>query len=972
MREMVPKNALFLMEKDSLPPSPWTLGPYLLIKTLGKGGMGEVFLAFDPICKRSVAIKKIREELLDKPNIHERFLREARIASRLTHPSIIPIFSIHSDPSMSYYTMPYVEGKTLKELLQKCKQKTENAEPLSLEESLPSLLNVFLKICQAIGYSHSKGILHCDLKPDNVIVGKFGEVLLLDWGIAKSIDENEKEEDFEELSLKELSLEELSLEKLSFEELAHEEPLTKPGKIAGTITYLAPERAFGQPSSYQTDIYALGVMLYQILTLTSPFRRTTLADLRKKAHLETLIHPKERAFDREIPMQLSEIAIRSLAYPPELRYQKVEDLMMDLKKYIDGLSSWIYMTHLQISNEKDWEIHENILLAKHTAITRSTEFAEWASLMVSKASFSPNIKIEAEIEIHEESEGIGLLLGIPEEEQRSCLEEGMCLWCGSERNKNSFLLRSQVLVKEIPQLFLSSGKKHLISFERMDNCIRIFFNGALISSYTSLLPLTGTHVGILYKDTEFSLHSLKIYSASGPLKVHCMAIPDAFFEKGHFDIAWSEYRRIALSFSGRAEARDASFRAGLCLLERAKHTESKKKRSLFFNQALDEFEHLHKTKEAPLKYLGGAMVYAAMKDAAEEAKCLELAIRKFVKHPRLPLLQEYLTFRCHESSLQERKSAYRLILIAIKHTPHFTESRETKKLLQSLQNHWEELYFFDPLSSQEQGQKESLILRLSFRLAKKETLLELIDSLMLFQEKTDLLEDALFGLIELGFVKDVHPLIPTLFSLFPKHDWSYLSKIVSFHRSPQSLSFHSLFSNDWMEKKQSKRACIHVIEEILASQQPHSLDFLFSTPPPMHLSKRDRSLFDSFHLWYLLLQKDRTISKEIFSSYPAEILSDENSPLHFLYGIWLYCNEGTEIAKAHFSKVMETPHPPSSSLLSHFLLKRISLKSWGKEAFFYEKRKLFRQLALFYRCIEDKKKALRFQKLSRLPPKSIF
>lgn len=946
------KIHFFFMEKETISIGSWTLGPYLLIKTLGKGGMGEVFLAFDPICKRSVAIKKIRDELLDKPNIHERFLREARIAGRLTHPSIIPIFSIYSDPSMSYYTMPHVEGKTLKELLQKCKQKTNSREPLSQEESLPALVNIFLKICQAIGYSHSKGILHRDLKPDNVIVGKFGEVLLFDWGIAKSVDDKEKEEHCEDFS--------------------HTEPLTKPGKIAGTITYLAPEQAFGHSSSYQTDIYALGVMLYQLLTLSSPFRRTTVADLRKNAHKEKLIPPKERAPAREIPQQLSEIALRCLAFRKESRYQKVEDLMMDLKKYIEGQSSWVLMTHLEVANEKDWGVHENILLAKHIALTRSTEIAEWASLMVSKASFTPNIKIEAEIEIQEESEGIGFLLGIPEEGQRRSLEEGYCLWCGPEKNKHSFLLRSQVLVKEIPELCLYPKAKHLVSIERMDNQIQIFFDGALISSYASLLPLTGTHVGLLCKDTDFLLHSLKIYSASGPLKVHCLAIPDAFFVKGHFDIACSEYRRISLSFSGRAEAKDATFRAGLCLLERAKRAKSKRKRSFFFSQALDEFEHLHETAEAPLKYLGDSMVYAAMKDTDEEAKCLELAIRRFEKHPRLALLQEHLAFRCHESSLQERKAAYRLILIGLQNIPHFAESRETKKLLQSLQNHWEELSFFDPLSSTELFQKESLIVRLSFRLAKKETLLELIESLMLFQEKSSLLEDALFGLVELKVVKEVHNLIPTLFSLFPKHDWSYLSKIVTFHLSPQSFSPISLFTNNWTEKKEARRACIHVIEELLIRQNADSLSFLLPALSSSNLSKQDHPLFDSFRLMYLFLQKDWESAREIFRSYPTELLSEESSPLHFLYGIWLYRIEGPKSAEAHFSAVMDTPYPRSSSLLSHFLLKKISLNTWGKEAFFWEKRKLFCQLALFYRCIEDTKKALRFQKLSLQLPKTTF
>ncbi len=936
------------MQTEDLSTTSWTLGPYLLIKTLGKGGMGEVFLAFDPMCKRMVAIKKIRDELLDKPNIHERFLREARIASQLTHPAIIPIFSIHSDSSMSYYTMPYVEGKTLKEILQGCRQKLHNGYPLAQEESLPSLLNLFLKICEAIGYSHSKGVLHRDLKPDNVIVGKFGEVLLLDWGIAKKIDEGEKEDEICEFS--------------------QNSALTKPGKIAGTITYLAPERAFGKPSSFQTDIYALGVMLFQILTLTSPFRRTTLAELRKKAHSEQVPDPKERSPYRDISQPLSEMVFKSLAFPPEKRYQKVEELTRDLKNFIEGRASWLFTAQLDIAKEDDWQLHENILPAQYLALTRSAESAVWASLMVSKASFSPNIKIEAEIEITQKSEGVGILFGIPEEDRRKELEEGYCLWCGSEKGSSSFLLRSQILVKEIPEIVLSLKKKHLLSIECMEGKIRIFFDGCLVSSLHTIFPLAGSHVGILYKDREFSLRHLKVYAASQPLKIRCLAIPDAFFLKGHFEIAYSEYRQIAHSFAGRKEAREAIFRSGLSLLESAKETKSKRKRSLLYKRAFDEFDQLQSTQDAPLKYFGDSLTYAALQDVGEEAKCLELAIRKFARHPKLSLLQEHLSFRCHESSLKERKTAYRLILIALQHIPQFAESREAKKLLYSLQNNWEDFFFFTPLSSEETFLKEPLMTRLAFHLAKKETIFELIDSLMQSQEKAPFIEDALFGLIELGAIQEVHTLIPSLFSLFPKHDWSSLSQCVDFHRPDARFSLPSFFAPGWHQKKEAKRTAFHIIQEMLSRQQPDSLSFLFSSLSSTELPPSERLFFDSLHIWYLLLQKEWEQAKEVFLSYSPTILNDENAPLHSLYGIWLYCREGKEAATLHFAKVLDTPYPRSTSLLSHFLLKKISLKKWGKEAFFWEKRLLFRHLALFYHSIGDEANSSYFLRQSRASP----
>ncbi|MFA5249919.1 MAG: protein kinase, partial [Parachlamydiales bacterium] len=158
------------------------LGNYRILKHLAKGGMGEVFLAFDPVCSRTVALKKIREDFKKNPLMRRRFLKEAQIASRLTHPAVIPIYSIHDDENEIYYTMPYVEGKSLKELLIEASQ-----DPA--KHSIPHFIRIFLSVCEAVAFAHLKKILHRDLKPANILVGKYGEVLVLDWGIATFTDQ---------------------------------------------------------------------------------------------------------------------------------------------------------------------------------------------------------------------------------------------------------------------------------------------------------------------------------------------------------------------------------------------------------------------------------------------------------------------------------------------------------------------------------------------------------------------------------------------------------------------------------------------------------------------------------------------------------------------------------------------------------------------------------------------------------------
>src|SRR3989344_3743883 len=137
------------MTQKYSPPIPKSIGSYPILSSLGKGGMGEVFLAKDPVVDRKIAIKRIRPELVQNPTIQSRFLREAHVASVLSHPSIVPILAIHS---------------------------------------IPPLARIFMQICEAVAYTHSKGILHRDLKPENIMIGKFGEVMILDWGIADFID----------------------------------------------------------------------------------------------------------------------------------------------------------------------------------------------------------------------------------------------------------------------------------------------------------------------------------------------------------------------------------------------------------------------------------------------------------------------------------------------------------------------------------------------------------------------------------------------------------------------------------------------------------------------------------------------------------------------------------------------------------------------------------------------------------------
>ncbi len=687
---------------------PNAIGPYEIVQSLGKGGMGEVYLAKDPAFGRHVALKRIRPELRLNKTIQNRFLREAQVASALSHPSIVPILAIQTSSPDVYYTMPFVDGVTLRQILRSYRE--PGVHPVV--KSIPSLARIFLQVCEAVAYTHSKGILHRDLKPENIIVGKYGEVMILDWGIADFIDKIGEDEP-------------LPVSRIAGEDL------TRPGKITGTLAYMAPERLTGKSSSVQTDLYALGVILYQMLTLQLPFQRKTIAAFRKQVHNEQLIDPVEMSPYRDIPHQLSHVCRKCLARSEQDRYKNVEELIGEIKSYVEGRPEWILAAELRPDQKEDWQFQENILLAKNIAITRSIDVTEWAELMISKAGFANNMRLEADVRLSEKGHGLGFLLSVPE--QRHSLEEGYCLWIGHAACK---LFRNNVQLLE--SKILQPKTWHQITIEKIDEHLKLFVDGKLKLNFASHLPLAGNHIGLLHKDGDFELKNLKIYDASHNAMVGCLAVPNAFLSHKLFDMALQEYRRIGQSFPGRMEGREALFRAGLTILEKAKAEENDQ----LYHLALKEFEKLYRTPGAPLEYLGKSLVYQALGDTEEEAKCLELALRKFPTHPLLSMLKEHIIYRMHESSLNNREAAYRIILLAIRHIPDLLDNSDTRHLIDSLEKNLEVLPFIEKC----EDRLNSIAILLAFWLAKVPILVEIAQGV---RENEILFNNALVCLQEL-------------------------------------------------------------------------------------------------------------------------------------------------------------------------------------------------------------------------------
>jgi len=273
---------------------------------LDQGGMKVISRVYDKITDRTLV--KAKSKFPEDKDHTELFLREARITASLQHPNIVPIHDIGFDDDNSpYFIMKMIDGKSFQDYLE-------------FENNLTTKLSAFLKICDGIDFAHSEGVVHLDLKPANIKVGEHGEVIIFDWGLAKVIYEDCKEE-----LLKKDSLDFCNLQ------------LTLYGR--GTPGYMAPEQfKNGAPLTRQSDIFSLGAILYFILTGKAPYEGENYEEIKKKTLQGNLRPPSLAKPDLDIPLGLEAICMKALQNEPSERYQTVEEMIKEVSAYMNGFA----------------------------------------------------------------------------------------------------------------------------------------------------------------------------------------------------------------------------------------------------------------------------------------------------------------------------------------------------------------------------------------------------------------------------------------------------------------------------------------------------------------------------------------------------------------------------------------------------------------------------------------------------------
>jgi eukaryotic-like serine/threonine-protein kinase len=303
---------------------------FQILRPHARGGLGAVFVAVDAELHREVALKQILERHADDPASRHRFLMEAEITGGLEHPGIVPVYGLgtHAD-GRPYYAMRFIRGESLKEAI----DRFHNDEALKKESGrrsfeLRKLLRRFIDVCNAIDYAHSRGVLHRDLKPGNVVLGTHGETLVVDWGLAKLLGRVDPGSRLDERTLVPSS--------------ASGSSETLPGSALGTPGYMCPEQARGdlERLAPRSDVYSLGATLYCLLAGQPPFEGDDVEQVLAKVKWGEFTRP--RHLKRWIDPALEAVCLKAMAFMPEDRYQSARALADDIERWTAGqpVTAW--------------------------------------------------------------------------------------------------------------------------------------------------------------------------------------------------------------------------------------------------------------------------------------------------------------------------------------------------------------------------------------------------------------------------------------------------------------------------------------------------------------------------------------------------------------------------------------------------------------------------------------------------------
>ena len=594
---------------------------YEVIRKLGEGGMGNVYLCFDPDLQRYVAIKVIKDTFIHSSQmpIHQRqeyltrFIREALTTSQLQHPGIPPVHDVRQHISgQIYYVMKAIEGISLREILDGLR---EGEERITEEYDLFSLMFILQSICQTIMYAHSQGFLHRDLKPSNVFVGNYGEVYVMDWGLTKALKSHPGTYSKQQNTSKETASPDETPTKIDGEpeetlplndstSERNDNTWTVPGRAMGTVSYMAPEQATGsvEKLGLQADVYALGAILYEMLTLTTPVEGQTDKETVQKKLQGQIVPCEEQAPERNVPPELSSIALKALQPDPKDRFSTAKEFYNALLVWDEGKSQFFTalgsvetkedVSLLPRNTKRGWRIE------KDRIGTRPLETSDNAYLLFNK-ELTGDIRFSLYItpfplegSDNDISEFVLVLNG---EVPRPWAGFLNCytIHFGANRNTRAYLAKNDIEVVSNEFFILDPGHRYRVTVEKVGKGIRVLVNRQVVLFYHDSDPLDGLYAGFMHKGENVVFTDISLQTRSVPTKTDAIEIPEALFAEGCYSGALKRFLAIAKGHKNRFEGAWARYRAGMAAFyQTGKRTEARKIWRPLKNTSYAAFEQL--------------------------------------------------------------------------------------------------------------------------------------------------------------------------------------------------------------------------------------------------------------------------------------------------------------------------------------------------------------------------------------------
>jgi serine/threonine protein kinase len=563
---------------------PRTIDGFEILTLLGYGGMGCVLLAYEPLLDRQVALK-----VLDRSGDNEsraknaaRFLSEGALTGRLSHSGIVPIYRVGHDPEVGYYyTMRLIRGRTLFDIIRQLAAKNQRA---CEEFTVTQLLRIFVRICDALGFAHNEGILHRDIKPANVMVTDFGEVFVVDWGLAKSIGAIRQEEKdgtamlrLSDCRMRQAAATQLFLQKdqrtptgnssllrrlQGMRPASSAHPMTHQSQILGTPGFLSPEQASGTACDPSSDVYSLGVTLYELLTYQLPVKGPTAEQSIVQTMTGQIIPIKEHPQGARLPNAICEIVMRALALDPKNRYANALELGREIALYLDGRTPWKPIVRTSFA---DAALTPDFKLISGSPVVEGQTLLLSEGAKVQAVRTSPgDFCCEFEFWAAPTGQRWEVAVGVGEVTATHAIEARYEVRLGMNGGSFAELHRSGIRVRRRLDVRMTPGHRYRVKLELEQSHLRLSLNEKPCITFTDVFPQTGGSIEFACVHGQIHIASLEWLTRGAPLQLSFMSLPDRLYRTGRFADARELYRQLASSHPDREEGLLAQYKAGLC------------------------------------------------------------------------------------------------------------------------------------------------------------------------------------------------------------------------------------------------------------------------------------------------------------------------------------------------------------------------------------------------------------------------